>query len=159
MLSLIRQRDQLVPSEVDLKTRHTVFLSVLGQQQQLPRGPSPPKGATLEGQAWVTRPTPTSPIQSEDRPVQARDLADFKSDMTSLIQDMIQSSLSSFASQLSLKLSLGVRETPLKIELKRSLEIKILLPNRWIKWIKSILQRERKESCWPLTKRTPSRGS
>ena len=149
MLLLISQRDQLVLSKVDFKTRHTVFLSVPGLQQHLPRGPSPPKRGYSRGTSTVTRPTLTSPTQFEDRPVQARDLADFKSDMTSLIQDMIESSLSSLPP--SLKPSLAVRETPLKIELKRSLEIKILLPN---KWIKSILQRERKESCWPLRKRT-----
>ena len=47
----------------------------------------------------VTGPSPASPTQVEDRLVHARDLAYFKSDMTTLIQDMIQSSPSSFASQ------------------------------------------------------------
>ena len=51
-----------------------------------------PKRDYPRGTSRVTRPTLS-------RPVQAQDLANFKSDMTSLIQDMIQSSLSSFASQ------------------------------------------------------------
>ena len=78
-----------------------MLLSVPGlqqQQQQLPRDSCPLKGYP-RGTSTVTRPTPSSPIKVKDRPVQAQDLADFKSDMTSSIQDMIQSSLSSFASQ------------------------------------------------------------
>ena len=51
------------------------------------------------GTRRVTKPTLSSPIKIEDRPIQARDLANLKTDMTSLIQDMIQSSLGSFASQ------------------------------------------------------------
>ena len=50
-------------------------------------------------QGTVTKPSQASPKHAEDRPVQAQDLANFKSDMTSLIKDMIQSSLSTIASQ------------------------------------------------------------
>ena len=75
----------------------TVFLNVKSPQRQLPRDPSLPKGTTRT--STVTRPTLASPINVEDRPVQAQDLPNFKTNMTSLIQDMSQSSLSSFASQ------------------------------------------------------------
>ena len=84
--------DQLVLNVVDLKIRHIVFLNVPGPQRQLPRDPALPKGTTQEG-------PPSSPINVEDRPVQAQGLANFKTDMTSLIHDMIQSSQNPFASQ------------------------------------------------------------
>ena len=59
-----------------------------------------PKRDYPRGTSTITKPTPSSPINVEDRLVQAQDLAYFKTDMTSLIQDMIQSILSLFASQL-----------------------------------------------------------
>ena len=43
---------------------------------QLPRDPSLPKGTTQEGLVG-TKPTPSSPINVEDRLVQAQDLAYF----------------------------------------------------------------------------------
>ena len=82
---LISLRDQLVLNIVDLKTRHIVFLNMLGLQLQLPRDLSLPNGTTQERLVKVARPTPTSPIKIEDRPVQAQDLANFKNGMTSLI--------------------------------------------------------------------------
>ena len=57
------------------------------------------KGDYPRGTTAVTRPAPASPIKIEDRLVRAQNLANFKTDITPLIQDMIQSSLRSFASQ------------------------------------------------------------
>ena len=62
--------------------------------QQHPTDPSLPKGTMHEGLVLLP-----SPKRAEDKPVQAQDLAAFKSDMPTLIKDIIQSSLSSFASQ------------------------------------------------------------
>ena len=71
----------------------------------------------------ATKPASTIalPVSVEYRPIQAQDLANFKTHMTSLIKDWIQSSLSSFTSQFNA--NSGVREAPLKIRLPRSLEI------------------------------------
>ena len=55
-----------------------------------------PRGAST---CTVTKPSQASPKRAEDRPVQAQDLAAFKFDMIALIKDMIQNSLSPFASQ------------------------------------------------------------
>ena len=141
--SVKRSRSQDQTHSVSKRARSTTATSKrsLSPKRDYPRGTS-----------TVTRPTPSSPtlsspIKIQDRPVQAQDLANFKTDMTSLIQDMIQSSLSSLPP--SLKIALGVRETLFKIKLKRSLEIKIEIWS-WIMWIP---QKGRKES-WPLRKRT-----
>ena len=59
----------------------------------LPRG-YPRKTST------ITKPSQASPKCVEDSPMQAQDLAAFKSDLTALMtKDMIHSSLSAFASQ------------------------------------------------------------
>ena len=52
------------------------------------------------GTSTVTRPSKASPKRAEDRPVHAQDLEVFKAHMTSMLVDMLQSSLSNFASQL-----------------------------------------------------------
>ena len=48
-----------------------------------------PKRDYPRGTSTVTRSTPSSPIKIEVRPVQAQDFANFKTDITSLIQYMI----------------------------------------------------------------------
>ena len=86
--------------------------------------------------------------------MQAQDLANFKTDMTSLIQDMIQSSLSSFASQFKANSgSKGDSSQDQAQEISRDPDLSKI---RWIKWI----LRKRKES-WPLRMITTitSRGS
>ena len=52
------------------------------------------------GISTVTRPSQASAKHAEDRPVHAQDIEVFKADMTSMLADMLQSSLSNFASQL-----------------------------------------------------------
>ena len=52
------------------------------------------------GTSTVTRPSQVSPKHAKDRAVHAQDLEIFKADMTSMLVDMLQSSLSNFASQL-----------------------------------------------------------
>ena len=51
------------------------------------------------GTCTATRPSQASPKRAEDRPAPAQDLEAFKADMTSMLSDMLQSSLSKFASQ------------------------------------------------------------
>ena len=52
------------------------------------------------GTSTVTRPSQVSPKHAEERPVHAQGLEVFKADMTSMLADMLRSSLSNFASQL-----------------------------------------------------------
>ena len=82
---------------VELMIWHPLF-------QNLPTGlvlqhPADPQKDYLGGTSTVTKPSLVSPKHAENRPVQAQDLAAFKSDTTTLIKDGIQSSLSNFASQ------------------------------------------------------------
>ena len=49
----------------------------------------------------ATKPALASPSCAEDRPVHAQDLEVFKADMTSMLADMLNSSLAKFASQLT----------------------------------------------------------
>ena len=95
MLSLISQRDQLefvVNNKSDRSVKrsrsqdqtHSVSKRAKAATTNSQRSLSP-KRDYPRGTSTVTRPNPTSPIQSEDGPVQAQDLADFKSDMTFLI--------------------------------------------------------------------------
>ena len=77
--------DHLALRRVELKIRHPLVQNVPGLILQHPTGPSSPKGATHEGQVLLQARTKPA----EDRPVQAQELAAFKSDMTALIKDMI----------------------------------------------------------------------
>ena len=52
------------------------------------------------GTSTVMRPSQASPKYAEDRPVHAQNLEIFKADMTSMLADMLKSSLSNFSSQL-----------------------------------------------------------
>ena len=83
-----RSRDQAPKFSKPARCKTVSSHRSLSPQTDYPRGTS-----------TVTKPSQVSPKQAEDRPVQAQDLASFKSDMTTLIKDMIQSSLSTFASQ------------------------------------------------------------
>ena len=53
------------------------------------------------GTDTATKPALASPGCAEDRPVHAQDLEVFKADMTSMLADMLNSSLAKFASQLT----------------------------------------------------------
>ena len=59
------------------------------------------------GTSTVTRPSQASPEQAESRPVHAQHLEIFKADMTSMVADMLESSLL----PPSLSLTLGARES------------------------------------------------
>ena len=74
-----RSRDQASKTSKPARSETTTPHRSFSPQRDYPRG-------------TVTKPTQASPKH-------AQDLANFKSDMTSLIKDMIQSSLSTFASQ------------------------------------------------------------
>ena len=97
MLRLM-QGGQSVLKGLDLKTRSLTKLNVPGLLQHL-ADPPLPRGTTLGGLAQP---------QGHLRPVLnglskhcfAQDLEAFKADMTSMLSDMLQSSLSKFASQL-----------------------------------------------------------
>ena len=73
------------------------------------RSPSP-KRDYPRGTCTATRPSQASPERAEHRPSPAQDLEAFKADMTSMLSDMLQSSLSKFASQF--KLSSGGQGDP-----------------------------------------------
>ena len=68
----------------------------------------------LQRERQESQPQIQAPPNISSSGPKAKDLAYFKSDMTSLIRDMIQSSLSTFASQL-----------------KRRRNKKILIPSLW----------------------------
>ena len=53
------------------------------------------------GTCTATRPSQASPKRAEHRPAPAQDLEAFKADMTSMLSDMLHSSLSKFASQFN----------------------------------------------------------
>ena len=80
--------------------KHPLFQNLPGLRLTLhhPTNPSLLQRDYPRGTSTVTKPSQASPKRSEDRLVEAQDLAAFKSDMTTLIKDMIQSSLSNFAS-------------------------------------------------------------
>ena len=59
-----------------------------------------PRRDCPRGTSTVTRPSQASPEQAESRPIHAQHLEIFKADMTSMVVDMLESSLSNFASQL-----------------------------------------------------------
>ena len=85
-----RPRDQTM-TNVSKRARSSASTSrrSLSPSRDYPRGTS-----------TVTRPSKASPKRAEDRPVHAQDLEVFKAHMTSMLADMLQSSLSNFASQL-----------------------------------------------------------
>ena len=87
-----RSQDQVYQAHSVSKRARSATTTSTSQRSVSPKRDYP------RGTSTVTRPTPSSSINVEDRPVQAQDLANFKTDMTSFIQD-IQSSLNSFASQ------------------------------------------------------------
>ena len=58
-------------------------------------------GFSARGTCTATRPSQASPKRAEHRPAPAQDLEAFKADMTSMLSDMLQSSLSKFASQFN----------------------------------------------------------
>ena len=64
------------------------------------RSPSP-KRDYPRGTCTATRPSQASPKRAEHTLAPAQDLETFKADMTSMLSDMLQSSLSKFASQFS----------------------------------------------------------
>ena len=64
------------------------------------RSPSP-KRDYPRGTCTATRPSQASPKWAEHRPAPAQDLEALKADMTSMLSDMLQSSLSKFASQFN----------------------------------------------------------
>ena len=64
------------------------------------RSPSP-KRDYPRGTWTATRPSQASPKRAEHRPAPAQDMEAFKADMTSMLSDMLQSSLSKFASQFN----------------------------------------------------------
>ena len=64
------------------------------------RSPSP-KRDYPRGTCTATRPSQASPKLAEHRPAPAQDLEAFKADMTLMLSDMLQSSLSKFASQFN----------------------------------------------------------
>ena len=53
------------------------------------------------GTCTATRPSQASPKKAEHKLTPAQDLEAFKADMTSMLSDMLQASLSKFASQLN----------------------------------------------------------
>ena len=65
------------------------------------RRPLSPKRDYPRGTCTATRPSQASPKRAEDRPAPAQDLEAFKADMTSMLSDMLQSSLSKFGSQFN----------------------------------------------------------
>ena len=64
------------------------------------RSPSPKRDYS-RGTCTATRPSQASPKRAERTLASAQDLEAFKSDMTSMLSDMLQASLSKFASQLN----------------------------------------------------------
>ena len=64
------------------------------------RSPSP-KRNYLRGTCTATRPSQASPKRAEHTLTPAQDLEEFKADMTSMLSDMLQASLSKFASQFN----------------------------------------------------------
>ena len=58
-----------------------------------------PRRVYPRGTCTGTRPSHASPKWAQDRPAPAQNLEAFKADMTSLLSDMLQSSISKFASQ------------------------------------------------------------
>ena len=64
------------------------------------RSPSP-KRDYPRGTCTATRPSHASPKRAEHTPAPSQDLEAFKADMTSMLSDMLQSSLSKFASQFN----------------------------------------------------------
>ena len=64
------------------------------------RSPSP-KRDYPRGTCTATRPSQASPKRAEHSLAPAQDLEAFKADMTSMLSDMLQSSLSKFASQFN----------------------------------------------------------
>ena len=99
MLRLL-QGGQPVLRGLDLKTRSLTKLNVPGLLQHL-ADPPLPRGTTLGGLCTATRPSQANPKRAEHTLAPAQDLEAFKADMTSMLSDMLQSSLSKFASQFN----------------------------------------------------------
>ena len=99
MLRLL-QGGQPVLRGLDLKTRSLTNLNVPGLLQHL-ADPPLPRGTTLGGLCTATRPSQANPKRAEHTLAPAQDLEAFKADMTSMLSDMLQSSLSKFASQFN----------------------------------------------------------
>ena len=102
--------DRVQPVAKRAKSATTTSQRSLSPRRDYPRGTctiTKPRetrvSSTIIKTSTATKPasTVTKPASVEDRPVQAQVLTNFKTDMTSLIKDMIQSSLSSFASQFN----------------------------------------------------------
>ena len=86
---------------LDLRTRLQIKpLNVPGLLQHL-ADPPLPRGTTQGGTCTATRPSQASPKRAEHRPAPAQELEAFKADMTSMLSDMLQSSLSKFGSQFN----------------------------------------------------------
>ena len=83
------------PQEQQATTTKRARSSALTSRRSLSPRRDHPRGTST-----VARPSQASPEQAENRPVHAQDLEIFKADMTSMLADMLKSSLSDFASQL-----------------------------------------------------------
>ena len=77
---------------LDLKTRPQTKLNVPDLLQTPRRSPSP-KRDYPRGSCTATRPSQASPEWAEHRPAPAQDIEAFKADMTSMLSDMLQSSV------------------------------------------------------------------
>ena len=109
-----RRRSQVQSDQTYTKVkcaRLDTITSTVTSQRSLSPGRDYPRGTSTitkpsESSTVIKTSTTNKPVSG--RPVQAHDLADFKTDMTSLIQDMIQSSLSSLTSQFNCSGGKGV---------------------------------------------------
>ena len=112
--SVKRRRSQVQSDQTHTKVkraRSATIASTVTCQRSLSLRRDYPRGTSTitkprESNTVIKTSTTTKPVSG--RPVQAQYLADFKTDMTSLIQNMIQSSLSSLTSQFKFSGGKGV---------------------------------------------------
>ena len=96
MLRLLKKgQPVLVLRGLDQRTRSVLKLNVPGLLQHLADPPLP------IGTCTATRPSQASPKQAEHSLAPAQNPEAFKADMTSMLSDMLQASLSKFASQFN----------------------------------------------------------
>ena len=85
--------------ELGLKTRSLVAKGKRARSASTSRRSPSPKRDYPRGTCTATRPSQASARKAEPTVTPAQDLEAFKADMTSMLSDMLQASLSKFASQ------------------------------------------------------------
>ena len=98
---ILMQGGQPVLRGLDLKTRSLTKPNKCARSASTSRRSPSPKRDYPRGTCTATRPSQASPKRAEHTLASAQDLEAFKADMTSMLSDMLQSSLCKFASRFN----------------------------------------------------------